>query len=56
MADEDCADYRQALITLPPQRINMELPPEEAIAVLRREYGLNPGDPINGSERVRSEQ
>jgi hypothetical protein len=47
----DCTDLRDIMAVLPPQRIYMELRPDQALAAIRADYGLGPGTPILSSER-----
>jgi hypothetical protein len=47
----DCTELRDTMAALPPQRIRMELRPDQALAALRADYGLGPGTPILSSER-----
>jgi hypothetical protein len=47
----DCTELRDIMTVLPPQRIRVELRPEQALAAIRADYGLGPGTPIVSSER-----
>lgn len=47
-------DYSYAwheMTTLPPQRVHVDLTPDQLLAVIRADYGLAPHEPILSSER-----